>query len=149
MQSTVAGPLRHSDHLVWRWDQHFVVDVDDAATSKVQITLWDPSQPFGSPIAFLGEVMLNVAKMLAYSGQHIEQDFSIRQGKKLTVDPTAGIQASGSLRLHMVFSKADLRLTVDPRLEVTAGEAGREQGSTSASPIVVSATPLELSLIHI
>ena len=143
MQSTVAGPLRHSDHLVWRWDQHFVVDVDDAATSKVQITLWDPSQPFGSPIAFLGEVMLNVAKMLPYSGQHIEQDFSIRQGKKLPVDPTAGIQASGSLRLHMVFSKADLRLTVDPRLEVTAGEAGREQGSTSASPIVVSATPLE------
>lgn len=143
IQNTDAGPLRHSDHLVWRWDQHFVVDVDDAATSKVQITLWDPSQPFGSPIAFMGEVMLNVAKMLPYSGQHIEQDFSIRQGKKLPVGPTVGIQASGSLRLHMVFSKADLRPTVDPRLEVTAGEAGREEESTSASPIVVSATPLE------
>jgi hypothetical protein len=117
LNPTLADPTSHSSSVathvcksdgsytspasyVWSWGQEFQLDVPDGGQSQLQITLWDNAKPSGTAEAFLGEVILNLAKVIPHEGQHVEQNFDLKQGRRFAGKmPTA----KGTLRLHMVF----------------------------------------------
>jgi hypothetical protein len=74
--------------------------VKDPSNSQLEVTLWDEST--NGPLAekFLGEVILNLAKLVPYNNTLIEQVFEIKQGKnhKPVADDK---KASGKLKLGL------------------------------------------------
>jgi len=111
---------------VWSWGQEFQLDVPDGGQSQLQITLWDHAEPIGTVKSFLGEVLLNLAKVIPHEGQHIEQNFDLKQGRRFAGKmPTA----KGTLRLHMVFTTGDKQFQAAPL------------ASGTPDPIVASSSP--------
>ena len=85
LNPTLADPTSHSSSVsthvcksdgsytspasyVWSWGREFQLDVPDGGQSQLQITLWDNAQPSGTSEAFLGEVILNLAKVIPHDG---------------------------------------------------------------------------------
>ncbi|EKX40882.1 hypothetical protein GUITHDRAFT_113142 [Guillardia theta CCMP2712] len=63
------------------WEQQFGFTIPDPNDAQLEITLWDTScEENDDESAFLGEVVLNVSKLVAYEGQLIEQQFEVKQG---------------------------------------------------------------------
>ena len=80
------------------WNQQFVLPVSQPPQSQLECTLWDDSDADAENNGnFLGEVILNLAKLVPYNGQYIEQVFDIKQGKTI-VTPQ---KASGKLKLGL------------------------------------------------
>eukprot|EP00285_Hemiselmis_virescens_P019772 CAMPEP_0173378476 /NCGR_PEP_ID=MMETSP1356-20130122/1628_1 /TAXON_ID=77927 ORGANISM="Hemiselmis virescens, Strain PCC157" /NCGR_SAMPLE_ID=MMETSP1356 /ASSEMBLY_ACC=CAM_ASM_000847 /LENGTH=171 /DNA_ID=CAMNT_0014331551 /DNA_START=105 /DNA_END=616 /DNA_ORIENTATION=+ len=80
------------------WNQQFFLPVRDPQTSQLECTLWDDSDAAAKGHSnFLGEVILNLAKLVPYYGQYIEQVFDIKQGKTIKTEKTA----SGKLRMGL------------------------------------------------
>jgi len=81
-----------------KWNQEFILPIPDPTKSQLECTLWDESDPSPQKYSnFLGEVLLNVAKLAPYKGTYIEQSFQVRQGKTIQTEN----QASGSLKLGL------------------------------------------------
>ena len=150
MESNIAQP-----HIVdqaaglklWQWNQSFMIDVRDGNKSQLEITLWDADEAFGTEAAFMGEVILNVAKLLPYANQHIEQDFNIKQGRHYT---STQVSASGILSLHLIFTPQETgggtAETAQSALEASVDSVVKESNaplpSSSVSPIVASSAPV-------
>ena len=83
------------------WNEEFTLALKDPANSQLECSLWDESNEGDSTAQkFLGEVILNLAKLVPYNNTHIEQVFEIKQGKthKATADDK---KASGKLKLGL------------------------------------------------
>jgi hypothetical protein len=74
--------------------------VKDPSNSQLEVTLWDESS--NGPLAekFLGEVILNLAKLVPYNNTLIEQVFEIKEGKSLKA-VAEDKKASGKLKLGL------------------------------------------------
>ena len=73
----------------------------DLANSHLECSIWDQSGAGDTPAQkFLGEVILNLAKLVPYNKSTIEQVFDIKQGKthKATADDK---KATGKLKLGL------------------------------------------------
>mmetsp|Transcript_30649 Transcript_30649/g.77549 ORF Transcript_30649/g.77549 Transcript_30649/m.77549 type:complete len:297 (-) Transcript_30649:105-995(-) len=80
------------------WNQEFVLPVSDASQSQLECTIWDTSDPQPTEFSnFLGEVLLNLAKLIPYKGHYIEQVFFVKQGKTIKTEQ----QATGNLKLGL------------------------------------------------
>uniref|UniRef100_A0A7S0TLK2 C2 domain-containing protein n=1 Tax=Hemiselmis andersenii TaxID=464988 RepID=A0A7S0TLK2_HEMAN len=80
------------------WNQEFVLPVPDASQSQLECTIWDTSDPNPTEFSnFLGEVLLNLAKLIPYKGHYIEQVFFVKQGKTIKTEQ----QATGNLKLGL------------------------------------------------
>ena len=45
----MVDPVRAQDGTIeWRWHEMFQVDVPDGNKSQLEMTLWDPSQAYGT-----------------------------------------------------------------------------------------------------
>lgn len=83
------------------WNEDFTLPVKDPANSQLECSIWDQSDVNGTPAQkFLGEVILNLAKLVPYNKSVIEQVFEIKQGKthKATADDK---KATGKLKLGL------------------------------------------------
>ena len=83
------------------WNEEFTLVVKDPSNSQLECTLWDESdQTASEPQKFLGEVILNLAKLVPYNNTYIEQVFEIKQGKnyKATAEDK---KATGKLKLGL------------------------------------------------
>jgi len=83
------------------WNEEFTLPVKDPANSQLECLIWDQSGAGDTPAQkFLGEVFLNLAKLVPYNKSTIEQVFDIRQGKthKATADDK---KATGNLKLGL------------------------------------------------
>ncbi len=83
------------------WNEEFTLGVKDPSNSQLECTLWDESDWTASePQKFLGEVILNLAKLVPYNNTYIEQVFEIKQGKnyKATAEDK---KATGKLKLGL------------------------------------------------
>jgi hypothetical protein len=91
IQSHTSGPV---------WNEEFVLPVKDPAKSKLECSIWDESGDGNLTVAqkFLGEVVLNLPKLIPYNKTVIEQVFDIKQGKthQITAEDK---KASGKLKL--------------------------------------------------
>ena len=80
------------------WNQEFMLPVPDPSVAQLECTLWDESDPQTQSYSnFLGEVLLNLARLVPYKGHYIEQLFNIKQGKTIVTDELA----SGNLKLGL------------------------------------------------
>ena len=110
-----------------RRNQEFMLPVPDPAAAQLEFTIWDEEDKevswFGVHVLtlregrgrrkltdrmfhraqaqgysnFLGEVLLNLARLAPYKGHYIEQLFYIKQGKTIVTEE----QASGNLKLGL------------------------------------------------
>jgi hypothetical protein len=81
-----------------KWNQEFKLPVPDPNKSQLECTLWDESDPSPEKYShFLGEILLNLAKLAPYKGHYIEQVFHVKQGKTIATEE----QATGSLTLGL------------------------------------------------
>ena len=83
------------------WGEEFTLGVKDPTNSQLECSLWDESDGGDSTQQkFLGEVILNLAKLVPYNNTYIEQVFEIKQGEthKATADDK---KASGKLNLGL------------------------------------------------
>ena len=83
------------------WNEEFTFPVKDLANSHLECSIWDQSGAGDTPAQkFLGEVILNLAKLVPYNKSTIEQVFDIKQGKthKATADDK---KATGKLKLGL------------------------------------------------
>lgn len=122
-----------------QWDQTFVLPVENPKASQLECSLWDESdeQPSAEKANFLGEVILNLAKLVPYSGKYIEQVFDIKQGKTPVVGDN---KASGKLKLGLT-----LKLDGDEAPAPAPAQATREvpppaQATRAAAPPPAQAT---------
>jgi len=95
----VSNTLKNSTKPTW--NEEFTLALKDPANSQLECSLWDESNEGDSTAQkFLGEVILNLAKLVPYNNTHIEQVFEIKQGKthKATADDK---KASGKLKLGL------------------------------------------------
>jgi hypothetical protein len=83
------------------WNEDFTLPVKDPANSQLECSIWDQSDNSETPAQkFLGEVILNLAKLVPYNNSNIEQVFEIKQGKthKATAEDK---KATGKLKLGL------------------------------------------------
>mmetsp|Transcript_53484 Transcript_53484/g.130671 ORF Transcript_53484/g.130671 Transcript_53484/m.130671 type:complete len:512 (+) Transcript_53484:56-1591(+) len=104
------------------WNQQFVLPVRDPQTSQLECTLWDDSDSNAKNHSnFLGEVILNLAKLVPYKGQYIEQVFDIKQGKTIKTEK----QASGKLKMGLQLDSPPVQPAgVSPRADAAPVGAG-------------------------
>mmetsp|Transcript_54153 Transcript_54153/g.128223 ORF Transcript_54153/g.128223 Transcript_54153/m.128223 type:complete len:845 (-) Transcript_54153:123-2657(-) len=120
-----------------KWNQEFKLPVPDATKSQLEVTLWDESDPAPEKYShFLGEVLLNLAKLAPYKGHYIEQVFHIKQGKTI---PTAE-QATGSLTLGLRLDIPDEAAAPTPAAAATTPPAAAPT-PPAAVPSPVAAAP--------
>ena len=68
------------------WNEEFVLSVKDPANSQLECSLWDWSGADDTTQQkFLGEVILNLAKLVPHNNTFINQVFEIKQGKQHTL----------------------------------------------------------------
>lgn len=60
------------------FNQDFKFRVDDAPNSRLDVTLWDSDISTTGDEGFLGEVLLNIGKLMSYAGTAIQQTFTVR-----------------------------------------------------------------------
>lgn len=83
------------------WNEAFSLAVPDPANSQLECSIWDESGAGDTkPEKFLGEVILNLAKLVPHNKKDIEQVFEIKQGKtyKATAEDK---RATGKLKLGL------------------------------------------------
>ncbi len=85
------------------WNEEVTLGVKDPSNKscRLECTLWDESDGTASePQKFLGQVILNLAKLVPYNNTYIEQEFEITQGKnyKATAEDK---KATGKLKLGL------------------------------------------------
>jgi hypothetical protein len=105
------------------WNEEVTLGVKDPSNSQLECTLWDESDGTASePQKFLGQVILNLAKLVPYNNTYIEQEFEIKQGKnyKATAEDK---KATGKLKLG-------LKLVIPSD---SPGESDDFRGTASAS----------------
>ena len=103
------------------WNEEFTMGVKDPSNSRLECTLWDESELTASEAQkFLGEVTLNLAKLVPYNNTYIEQVFEIKQGNNYEVT-AEDKKATGKLKLG-------LKLVIPP-----PGESDNIRGTDSAS----------------
>jgi len=95
----VSNTLKNSTKPTW--NEEFTLALKDPANSQLECSLWDESNEGDSTAQkFLGEVILNLAKLVPYNNTYIDQVFEIKQGK--THEATADDKkASGKLKLGL------------------------------------------------
>eukprot|EP00960_Hanusia_phi_P062589 765207-Hanusia_phi.AAC.2 len=98
------------------WQQTFVLEVAQGQESQLHLTMWDANFTFGLPESFLGEVVINVAKLVAFPDHLIEQgrplstspplrsDFPLRAGKHFKGN---GSTVSGLINLRLIYRPDD------------------------------------------
>ena len=83
------------------WNEDFTLGVKDPTSSQLEVTMWDDgSNDDTTAQKFLGEVILNLAKLVPYNNTFIEQVFEIKQGKthKISAEDK---KATGKLKLGL------------------------------------------------
>ena len=89
------------------WNEEFKLTVKDPMNSQLECTFWDESSSVDTTQAeqqkFLGEVILNLAKLVPHNNVLIEQVFEIKQGKqhKASADDK---KATGKMKLGLSLS---------------------------------------------
>jgi len=90
LQATSSEPV---------WNEEFALPVKEPEKSQLECSIWDESDDNDTPAQkFLGEVVLNLPKLIPYNKTVIEQVFAIKQGKthKTTSEDK---KATGTLKL--------------------------------------------------
>mmetsp|Transcript_54942 Transcript_54942/g.112178 ORF Transcript_54942/g.112178 Transcript_54942/m.112178 type:complete len:822 (+) Transcript_54942:54-2519(+) len=86
------------------WGQTFSLPVkvdDPKGANQLECSLYDESDDKAENKSnFLGEVILNLAKLVPYDGKYIEQVFDIKQGKTAVVNNQ---KATGKLKLGLTL----------------------------------------------
>ena len=86
------------------WNEEFKLSVKDPKNSQLECSLWDESSSGDTTQQkFLGEVILNLAKLVPHNNVLIEQVFEIKQGKqhKASADDK---KATGKMKLGLRLS---------------------------------------------
>ena len=60
------------------FNQDFKFRIKDVENARLDVTLWDSDVSMTEEAGFLGEVMLNVGKLINYAGTGIQQTFTVR-----------------------------------------------------------------------
>jgi hypothetical protein len=60
------------------FNQDFKFRIKDVENAHLDVTLWDSDVSMTEEAGFLGEVMLNVGKLINYAGTGIQQTFTVR-----------------------------------------------------------------------
>jgi len=109
------------------WDQEFVLPVTDASQAQLECTIWDTSDAMPIEFShFLGEVLLNLAKLIPYNGHYVEQVFFVKQGKTIKSDLEATGMLRLGIRLDVTRSLEEARLDKYLRGKATTQEVKEE-----------------------
>ena len=60
------------------FNQDFKFRIKDVKNARLDVTLWDSDVSITEEAGFLGEVLLNVGKLINYAGTGIQQTFTVR-----------------------------------------------------------------------
>jgi len=125
-----------------QWDQEFTLKVPDPYQSQLECTIWDESDVKAKNYSnFLGEVLLNLAKLVKFRGKFIEQMFYIKQGKTIETPQTA----TGTLKLGLRLDMGDDWPLDGPPAVVapkeTPKESPREAPEETAKRVTKAAAP--------
>ena len=74
--SEVTSAVRKTTDPVF--NQDFKFRIKDVKNARLDVTLWDSDVSITEEAGFLGEVLLNVGKLINYAGTGIQQTFTVR-----------------------------------------------------------------------
>ena len=74
--SEVTSAVRQTTDPVF--NQDFKFRIKDVKNARLDVTLWDSDVSITEEAGFLGEVLLNVGKLINYAGTGIQQTFTVR-----------------------------------------------------------------------
>ena len=124
------------------WGETFVIEVDDASKSQLEVTLWDGETQVATH--FLGEVLLNVGKLEPWAGTEVKQTFPIKAGH--TVPVNADITGTLSLVLQynteQSFQKLSkgFTLSLDKNFDLVKPEKSAFESAIAAEMVPILKT---------